>query len=117
MLEESTVVPEISVDQLAHAHAAGGTVLDVREPVEFAAGHVPRARLLPLATVPVRLHEVPRAEPVYVVCQSGGRSARAVALLREHGVDARSVAGGTGAWIRSGRPVETGPPRGTSWPP
>ncbi|TAL20613.1 MAG: rhodanese-like domain-containing protein, partial [Frankiales bacterium] len=39
------------------------------------------------------------------------RSAQAAEILRRAGVDARSVAGGTSAWIRSGRPVETGAPR------
>ena len=50
-------------------------------------------------------------QPVYVVCQSGGRSAQAEQLLSQAGFDARSVSGGTAAWTESGRPIETGQPR------
>jgi rhodanese-related sulfurtransferase len=48
---------------------------------------------------------------VYVVCASGNRSAAMTDLLRASGYDAYSVAGGTAAWTRSGRPVETGTSR------
>lgn len=103
------MVPEISVDELDAARAAGALVVDVREPDEFATGRVPGARLLPLGVVPVRAHELPTDQPVYVVCAAGGRSHQAAQYLRRTGVDARSVAGGTGAWVASGRPLETGP--------
>ncbi len=69
---------------------------------------MPGARNLPLSVLPVRLPELPKDQPVYVVCQAGGRSAQATALMRAVGIDATSVRGGTGAWIESGRPVETG---------
>jgi rhodanese-related sulfurtransferase len=62
---------------------------------------------VPLSVLPARLPEVPKDRPVYVICQTGGRSARAAALMRSVGVDATDVAGGTGAWIASGRPVES----------
>ena len=47
---------------------------------------------------------------VHVVCQAGGRSAQAAQLLIAAGIDARSVTGGTAAWIGSGRPTQTGTP-------
>lgn len=101
---------EINLDQLDQACATGATLIDVRESDEYAAGHVPGAQLMPLGVVPVRAHELPTDEPVYVICGSGGRSYQAAEHLKGAGVDARSVAGGTSAWARSGRPVETGPP-------
>jgi len=102
------MVSEVSVDELEQARASGGLVVDVREPEEYAGGHVPGAQLMSLGDVPGRLHELPQDVPVYVICQSGGRSAQAAELLGGAGIDARSVAGGTSAWTKSGRPVETG---------
>lgn len=100
-------VPEIEIDELA-ARGSATTVIDVRQPDEYESGHVPGAVLIPLAEVPDRLGEVPTDEPVYVICQSGGRSRRASEFLVAQGVDATNVAGGTKAWIESGREVVTG---------
>lgn len=105
---ERNAVKEVTLEQLEQARTSGAPLVDVRESDEYAEGHVPGAQLMPLGIVPVRAHELPRGEPVYVICASGGRSAQAAELLTEAGVDARSVAGGTNAWVRSGRPVETG---------
>lgn len=102
------VVPEVDVDELDRARAGGAAVIDVRQPDEYDAGHVPGARLIPLAEVGVRMGEVPTEGPVYVICLSGGRSAKATEFLRNRGLDATSVAGGTKAWIDSGRPVAHG---------
>ena len=82
-------------------------VVDVRESREYRPGHVPGAKNMPLSLLPALLPEVPKDRPVYVICQAGGRSARATALMRAVGIDATSVTGGTGAWIEAGRPVET----------
>ncbi len=66
---------------------------------------------MPLGIVPVRLHELPNNEPLYDTCASGGRRAQAAELFENAGLDSRSVAGGTTAWIHSGRPMDTGSPR------
>jgi rhodanese-related sulfurtransferase len=100
-------VPEIDVDELARRHASGRAVLDVREPDEYEGGHVPGAVSIPLGEVPDRLGEVPDGE-VLVICAKGGRSRKAAELLRAGGVDAVNVAGGTTAWVESGRPVAAG---------
>ena len=105
------MLTDVTVDDLDVARKAGATVVDVRESDEYAAGHVPGAHLLPLSVLPVRMQDLPRSEPVFVVCQSGGRSAQAAQLLDQAGLDVRNVLGGTSAWVRSGRPVETGAPR------
>jgi rhodanese-related sulfurtransferase len=102
------MVPEIEQNAFAARLAAGtAVVIDVRESDEFRPSHVPGARNLPLSMLPTRLAELPTNRPVYVICQSGRRSAHTVALMRAVGIDATNVAGGTGEWIRSGRAVET----------
>jgi rhodanese-related sulfurtransferase len=103
------VVPEIDLQAFAVAHADGAFVLDVREPSEYVAGHVPGAALLPLADVHAGLGGLPSGEPVYVICASGNRSMTAASWLRAAGFDAISVAGGTGRWASQGRPVVRGP--------
>ena len=82
-------------------------VLDVRAPSEWSAGHLPRVANLPLGQLPDRMGELPRDIPIAVHCQSGGRSAIAASLLRANGFqNVSNVAGGYGAWVAEGRPVE-----------
>jgi rhodanese-related sulfurtransferase len=100
--------PEIDVDRLARARDEGATVVDVREPQEYRAGHVPGAKLVPMGQLPSRLSDLDRNRPVYVVCATGNRSAAMTDLLVHAGYDAYSVAGGTAAWAESGRPVDSG---------
>ena len=99
---------EVDLDTFAAAHADGATVLDVREPDEYRAGHVAGAVLIPLGELPSRLAEVPDADPLFVICAAGGRSLTAARALTERGVPALSVAGGTNGWAASGRPVVAG---------
>jgi rhodanese-related sulfurtransferase len=101
-------VPEIDAGALAELHATGVTVIDVRNPDEYEAGHVPGARLIPLPEVSDRVDEVPGGTPVYVICALGGRSRKACELLAAQGRDVTNVAGGTKGWIDAGRPVTTG---------
>lgn len=97
---------EATVDQLAAVLDQGGPVLDVREPAEFREGHVPGATNIPMGQLTARLGEIDRNRPVHVVCASGNRSSAMADLLTANGFDAINVAGGTSAWIRSGRPIE-----------
>lgn len=108
------MVPEIDQQRFAEAQAAGALVVDVRNSGEYRAGHVPGARSAPLPNLPLILSELPKDRPVYVICQSGGRSAQATSLLRDLGYDAHSVSGGTAAWTDAGRPVVTGDAPGTA---
>ena len=100
--------PEIDIDQLADAVRADAPIIDVREPREYVAGHVPGAVLIPMGQLPSRMSELDPGAPVYVVCASGNRSAAMTDLLRHAGFDAYSVVGGTGGWTQSGHPVVTG---------
>jgi len=102
-------VPEVTVDQLATASAAGAQVIDVREPDEYASGHVAGSVLIPMAQVVARSGELTRDGPAYVVCASGQRSGKAAQWYRSQGIDARNLAGGMKAWIAQGQPVVEGP--------
>lgn len=102
------MVPEVDLDMFAAAHADGALVIDVREPYEYVAEHVPGARLVPLVRLPHHAGELPAGEPVYVICASGNRSWTAAQFLISRGIDARSVIGGTGDWVARGLPVVRG---------
>jgi rhodanese-related sulfurtransferase len=102
-------VPEIDIITLEQRMGEGLVVVDVREDDEYTGGHVAGAVFMPLTTVPDKVGELPSDQPFLVICHSGGRSGRAVQFLRAQGLDATNVAGGTKAWIDSGRPVVTGP--------
>lgn len=101
-------VPEIDIAELARLRAEGAPVIDVREPDEYTAAHVPGATLIPLATVPDHVDQVPADGTVYVICAKGARSLTAAEFYRAQGIDAVNVAGGTTAWVDAGRPVSTG---------
>jgi rhodanese-related sulfurtransferase len=87
-------------------------LLDVRTPPEYAAAHVAGAQLCPLDRLDAAAflrQRAPEAPPLYVLCQSGGRAAKAVEQLRAAGGDrVVLVEGGTQAWIDAGLPVERG---------
>ena len=78
-------------------------ILDVREPREFEICRIPGSTLIPLGELPKRLAEIPQgpgAPDIVVHCKMGGRSAKAVRLLREHGIaNARNLKGGILEWI------------------
>ncbi len=102
-------VPEIDISDLAGRLDAGDYVLDVRNPDEWEEARIPGVTLIPMEELSERVDEVPTDRPVPVVCRSGNRSLHASSWLRERGVDAINVAGGTLAWIDAGRPFDSGP--------
>ena len=84
-------------------------VIDVCEANEYAAGHVGGAKNIPLNQLEEKLAGVVKnkALPVILVCQSGARSNRAVAIAKKLGYEqAQSLAGGLGAWRSANLPVE-----------
>ena len=80
--------------------------LDVRRASEFAGGHIPGARNTSHTRLAGAMDGLPRDRRIVVNCKSGGRSSRAVALLRRAGYDAVNLAGGFNAWSAAGAPVE-----------
>ena len=87
-------------------------VLDVRTPPEHAAAHVAGVKLVPLDALDPRAFLAQCADstaPIYVLCQSGARAAKAIEKFRAAGIDrCVLVEGGTQAWIDAGLPVERG---------
>ena len=85
-------------------------VLDVRTPPEHAEAHVPGAKLVPLDALDPHAYLAQRADPaapLYVICQSGARAAKAAEKFRAAGMNCcMLVEGGTQAWIDAGLPVE-----------
>jgi glyoxylase-like metal-dependent hydrolase (beta-lactamase superfamily II)/rhodanese-related sulfurtransferase len=105
MLTSSPAVREVGIEDV-DARPQEATLLDVREPEEYAHGHVPGAVNLPQADLATRLAEVPRNRTLYLICQGGSRSLKAAQFLRQRGFDdVVSVRGGTGAWRAAGKPV------------
>ena len=84
-------------------------MVDVREPAEFNAGHAPNARNIPLAQLDKRIGELEKFKnrPAVVICQTGGKSHAATALLKKAGfAEVVVLAGGIGAWQQANMPVE-----------
>lgn len=94
---------------LPHAEVSeipdGARILDVREDVEWEAGHIDGAQHIPLGELSARYGEVPLDEDVYVICRSGGRSLKATAYLAQSGFDPINVLGGMGAWADADKPM------------
>ncbi len=86
-------------------------VIDVREVDEFAGGHLPDARNIPLAKLADRVSEIDKFKdkPVIVCCASGMRSGKASGELKKLGFTrVHSLAGGVDAWVGAGLPVKKG---------
>lgn len=76
-------------------------LIDVREPHEWDIGHIAGARLIPLNDLPRRLNEIDTATETVLYCKMGGRSRKAVDILRSAGfAKVKSLAGGINAWSR-----------------
>ncbi|GAB4187651.1 MAG: rhodanese-like domain-containing protein [Phycisphaeraceae bacterium] len=107
-------IQTISPQELKHLLESGRPIdlIDVRTPAEFRSVHVTAARNVPLDTLDAQALLKQRVgeqgDPIYVVCQSGARSAKACKALLEAGIKAVSVTGGTPACEQAGIPVERG---------
>lgn len=85
-------------------------VLDVREPDEYAKGHLPGSRLIPLRLLPKHLASLPRDRPILLVTRSGRRAVRAQPMLQDAGIsEAYGLRGGILAWKAAALPLEYGP--------
>jgi len=101
-------VPETDVAHAAQARADGSAqIVDVREPEEWAEGHIPGAIHIPLGELPGRAGELDASQPAIVVCHSGKRSLYGAEMLLQAGFgEAKSLAGGMVDWEAAGQPVE-----------
>ena len=94
----------MTVEQL-HEQRDGLTVLDVREPHEWAEGHIEDALHMPFYAVGQRFAELNPSQPMAVICGSGQRSTVASSVLQRHGFQHLfNVVGGMEAWEKAGLP-------------
>ena len=101
---------EITATQAAELRDQGAFILDVREPDEWNAGHIPGATLIPLGELSSRLSELPQDQQIVVVCRSGNRSATGRDILLDAGFQqVTSMGGGMNTWVSLGLPTVTGP--------
>ena len=95
--EGDEITPAVLAARLAGA--APPSVVDVREPYEWAIAHIPQARLVPLDSLPQAAPSLDRAAELVVYCHHGTRSAAAAAWLRDHGFTrVRNLVGGIDRW-------------------
>jgi len=98
---------DITAQELSE-HPGDFTLLDVREPHEWNAGHLDGAIHIPMQQVPARIDEVPRDKEVVVICRSGARSARVQQFLQSQGYTrVKNLTGGMSAWKRDVDPSVT----------
>jgi rhodanese-related sulfurtransferase len=98
---------DVDVAQAQALQQEGALLIDVREAYEFQAGHAKGARSIPLSQLQQRVGEIEPTKTVLLICQSGGRSLSAQALLqRRQYADVRNVLGGTSAWQRAKLPMQ-----------
>ena len=103
-----------SLKSLMQAEASP-EMLDVRTPPEHAAGHVPGVKLVPLDELDAAAYLQNRSapgEPLYILCQTGGRARRAIEKFKQAGFErCVLVEGGTSAWADAGLPLNQAPSR------
>ena len=101
-------IEEVGPEEAHRSLEAGGaTVIDVRAPDEWAAGHLPGVANIPLGTVPARMKEIPTDRPIVLQCRTGERSAIAASLMQAAGIEnVKNLVGGFRRWSSEGYPVE-----------
>ncbi|MGH2375066.1 MAG: molybdopterin-synthase adenylyltransferase MoeB [bacterium] len=103
------VLPEVDPEEAQRLIAAGGQLIDVREPWEWAMAHIPGATLIPMAEVLQRTSEIDPNRPVVVHCAVGARSAKVVEGLLQAGyTQVYNMAGGIMEWTNRQLPTESG---------
>ena len=81
-------------------------VVDVRTPMEFAEVHVPQAQNIPLDELKPSSLQLPKDQPLYLLCRTGQRAAKAAEKFASEGFSqAIVIEGGTLAWIEAKLPV------------
>lgn len=103
-------ITEVPLAEADAAVRAADLLIDVREPDEYAAGHLPGAMGIPRGLLEFRCSAAPELQPrdlkIVVYCKTGGRAALAACALHEMGyVSVQSLAGGFDAWAAAGGAV------------
>jgi len=96
---DSASYETIDIDEVETKMNEGFIVLDVREPDEFAEGHIPAAQNKPLSVLQQDdLSELSKEEKYIVICRSGNRSQTASEILVNEGYEVVNVASGMSSW-------------------
>ena len=97
----------IDVKEAKEMLGDGAAIVDVREPHEYEAGHVPGATLIPVNSVYARREELPKDKDVIFVCAVGQRSALACEMAAAAGLTRLfNLEGGTDGWVAAGEAVD-----------
>ena len=104
-----TLPASVSVDEAYQMYQEGTIVLDVRTPGEWNEFHAPNTTLIPLDELASRVDELPKDQPILVVCRSGNRSQAGRDILLQAGFSATSMNGGLNEWRSKGYTVVSGP--------
>jgi rhodanese-related sulfurtransferase len=100
-------VSSVSVEEASEkVHGDNVAFIDVRSEGEYATGHAQGAKNIPLNNLVNQAESLTGYDAVYLICQSGGRSAMAVQYLAMEGINAINVLGGTNAWQSAGLMME-----------
>lgn len=96
----------LSPQRAAELIEAEATLIDVRRPYEFEAGHLVGARNIEVNELPASADQIPGDRAVLFYCRTGNRSSIAVDAFRKAGYQAHNLTGGIEAWVADGRALE-----------
>lgn len=108
--EARTRITEVHVDDVHKTLPENSVIIDVREPGEYLAGHLPGAVNIPRGVLEFQiagyLGERDQPGPIFLYCRSGGRGALATDVMQQMGYqEVSNMSGGFEAWTKAGLPV------------
>jgi rhodanese-related sulfurtransferase len=110
VMQAKEMIREVSLEQAQKAIAGADLLIDVREPAEFAAGHLQGALNIPRGMLEFSLDSQDRLKDrglaIVVYCKTSGRAALSAFVMSQMGYsNVQSIAGGYEAWLAAGHPV------------
>lgn len=107
--EAKAKINELTVDQAEQACPHADLVIDIREPDEYAAGHLQNAVSIPRGVLEFKIGDLPNIQPdsdIILYCKTSGRSALAALSLEAMGYsNVRAIEGGYEAWLQAGKAI------------
>lgn len=98
MVNWQDVTPQLVLDLLEKGKIEGSQIIDVREEFEWDFYHMEASVLIPMNTIPARMHELDDSKPIYIICAHGVRSAAVCNYLEEQGYSSlHNITGGMAA--------------------
>ncbi|MFC4768567.1 rhodanese-like domain-containing protein [Effusibacillus consociatus] len=94
-MTEKQIEPKAFLAKLQNKELDDAILLDVREPFEWTESHLKPVKLIPINSIPARMHELPKDKPIYCICAHGIRSYHTMLYLLQNGfADVTNVLGG-----------------------